>query len=484
MKKIGILIVAYNAASTLEKVLDRIPKDFVSRISEVLVCDDHSDDDTYEVGLDYQKANKALPLTVVRHRENRGYGGNQKEGYRWAIKNNLDIVVLLHGDGQYAPELLPQIVAPLEADDADAVFGSRMMTRGEARRGGMPLYKYVGNRILTTFQNAVAGLELTEWHSGYRAYSVAALEEIPFEQNSDDFDFDTQIILQLHEASKRIVEVPIPTYYGDEICYVNGIAYARDVAGEVLRYKAHKMGFGSGELAFSHQAYEMKQCEDSSHGVLLSWLACHDPGQVLDIGCSSGAMASKASEMGHVVTGIDIEKHDEVINSVDHFVEADLSLGIPDEVSGGFDVIIAADVLEHVPNPAKLMAEIATRLTPGGSLLISVPNFAHWYPRARVAFGLFDYDRRGILDQGHLRFFTRRSIEKMINKAGFVICQREIVGLPFEVTDRGGPIAGEKKGVTSLLRHVERIALRLRPTLFGYQFLYELETKPAAARTF
>src|SRR6266566_2976894 len=230
MKRIGILVVAYNAASTLAQVLDRIPRDFVPRIDEVLVGDDHSQDSTYLVGLGYQQQSGDLPLTVVRHPRNLGYGGNQKAGYCWAIENGLDIVVLLHGDGQYAPEILPDIVEPLELDKCDAVFGSRMMEPGAARRGGMPLYKYVGNRILTRFQNAVAGMDLSEWHSGYRAYSVAALREIPFEGNSDDFDFDTQIIVQLHEAGKRIEEVPIPTFYGDEISRVNGLRYARDIS--------------------------------------------------------------------------------------------------------------------------------------------------------------------------------------------------------------------------------------------------------------
>ena len=116
-----------------------------------------------------------LPLTVIRHERNLGYGGNQKAGYDLAIEHGLDIIVLLHGDGQYAPELLASIVAPLVRGEADAVFGSRMMAEGGARRGGMPLYKYVGNKVLTRFENAVAGAELTEWHSGYRAYWVEAL---------------------------------------------------------------------------------------------------------------------------------------------------------------------------------------------------------------------------------------------------------------------------------------------------------------------
>ena len=173
--KLGIVVVAYNAASTLAQVLDRVPKDFRPRISEVFVCDDASNDSTYLVGLGYKQVTDDLPLTVIRHPHNLGYGGNQKAGYRLAIEHGLDIVVLLHGDGQYAPECLPEIVAPLERGECDAVMGSRMMVRGAARAGGMPLYKYLGNRILTRLENRLLGTELSEFHSGYRAYRVEAL---------------------------------------------------------------------------------------------------------------------------------------------------------------------------------------------------------------------------------------------------------------------------------------------------------------------
>src|SRR5207244_3609543 len=180
-------------------------------------------------------------------------------------------VVLLHGDGQYAPEHLPKMVEPLIAGGADVVLGSRMMEKGAARRGGMPMYKFVGNRILTTFQNRMTGAELSEWHSGYRAYRVDALRSIAFEANHDGFDFDTQIILQLLEAGKRVVEIPIPTYYGGEICYVNGMAYARDVVRDTIRYRAEKLGFGSGETGASNE-YELKDGPHSSHGRLLALL--------------------------------------------------------------------------------------------------------------------------------------------------------------------------------------------------------------------
>ena len=222
-KRIGIIVVAYNAVSTLAKVLDRIPVDFIPRITQILICDDASEDETYLVGLGYKQVDgRRLPLEVLRNPLNVGYGGNQKIGYTWAIEHDLDIVVLLHADGQYAPELLPEIVAPLERGDADAVFGSRMMTPGGARKGGMPIYKLIGNKVLSTIENRLAGAELSEWHSGYRAYSVAALRDVPFLDNADGYHFDTQIIIQFHEAGKRIAEIPIPTYYGDEISYVNG----------------------------------------------------------------------------------------------------------------------------------------------------------------------------------------------------------------------------------------------------------------------
>lgn len=234
--KIGILIVAYNAQDTLAKVLNRISPEFATQIDSILVCDDASTDNTHNVGLQYQ-SNSRLPLTIVHHEINLGYGGNQKTGYQWAIEKNLDLIVLLHGDGQYAPEYLPQMVEPIVSGRADIVFGSRMITQGGARQGGMPLYKFVGNKILTKLQNRLAKISLTEWHSGYRAYSVASLRKINFLKNSDYFDFDSQIILQMTGARQRIVEIEIPTFYGDEISRVNGIKYGLKILIHTLKFR-------------------------------------------------------------------------------------------------------------------------------------------------------------------------------------------------------------------------------------------------------
>ena len=221
--RVLIFVVAYNAEKTLESVLDRIPEELRTRNVEVLVIDDSSKDATFQTGMKREDRTSDFKITILRTPVNQGYGGNQKLGYRYAIDNGFDIVALIHGDGQYAPEKLPALLEPFYKDEADAVFGSRMINKQDALKGGMPLYKWVGNQVLTKFQNALLGSHLSEFHSGYRLYSTKALARIPFERNSNDFHFDTDIIVQLHFAGLRIVEIPIPTFYGDEICHVNGM---------------------------------------------------------------------------------------------------------------------------------------------------------------------------------------------------------------------------------------------------------------------
>lgn len=469
--RIGILIVAYNAASTLAKVLDRVPKTFRPRITQIFVCDDASQDSTYLVGLGYKQVTDDLPLTVIRHPRNLGYGGNQKAGYRLAIEHDLDIIVLLHGDGQYAPECLEDIVSPLERGECDAVLGSRMLVKGAARKGGMPLYKYIGNRILTRFENRMLGTDLSEFHSGYRAYSVKALASIPFEANADGFNFDTEIIIQLVDAGKRIVEVPIPTYYGEEICYVDGVKYAKDVSLDVLRYRLAKLGFMSGEMGSVGNEYAIKPAEESSHSVVLRWLERMPPARILDLGCSGGLLSERMRYLGHHVTGVDNLELPGVLTRVDRFVRADLDRGLPEGIDdeGPYDVVVAADVLEHTREPERLLEQARQVLVPRGVLIASVPNFGHWYSRGRTALGMFDYDQRGILDNGHVRFFTRRGFLRRLRHAGFTVVRHEATGLPFDV------LSGGEGTLKRALRLADRVAVAVRPTLFGYQIVCQCE---------
>nr|MBS0036642.1 glycosyltransferase family 2 protein [Saprospiraceae bacterium] len=241
-QRVLIFIVAYNAEQHIEKVLNRIPPSFLEKYDyEVLIIDDSSGDNTFEVAKKYQQSNLSMNLKVLYNPINQGYGGNQKLGYRYAILNEFDAVVLLHGDGQYAPELVEEMISPILFGEAKAVFGSRMMNKKDALKGGMPYYKFIGNIILTRIQNWILHSNLYEFHSGYRAYSVSALSLLPFERNSDDFHFDTQIIIQLLLAKFKIKEIPIPTFYGDEICHVNGIRYGWNVIKASIQSKLHRM---------------------------------------------------------------------------------------------------------------------------------------------------------------------------------------------------------------------------------------------------
>ena len=209
LPRLLVLIVAYEAEATIAKVLARIPPDLAALCRvEILIIDDASTDRTFSSALAARDAaTSGFPLRVLVNGRNQGYGGNQKIGYQYALHHRFDFVALIHGDGQYAPELSAQLMQPLLEGSADAVMGSRMLTRGGARRGGMPLYKFIGNRVLTILQNALLRSRLSEFHSGYRLYSTAALRRIPFDLNSNGFHFDTEIIVQLLQVVVPSLEV-------------------------------------------------------------------------------------------------------------------------------------------------------------------------------------------------------------------------------------------------------------------------------------
>ena len=239
--RLGILVLAYNAEKTIGSVLARIPLETYEKAHGVYVFDDASRDETQHVAENFLKSHTfGEKIHVFKHAQNRGYGGNQKHAYHFAEKNGLDVVVMLHGDGQYTPELLPHIYEPILEGDADLVFGSRIM--GNPLDGGMPVHKYLGNRTLTTIQNVLVGTHFSEFHSGYRAFRTACFLGIPLDACTDGFHFDTQILILFHDRKFRIKEIPIPTFYGDEISRVRIFSYGMNVLTEAARYRLKKIG--------------------------------------------------------------------------------------------------------------------------------------------------------------------------------------------------------------------------------------------------
>ena len=469
-KRIGILVVAYNAASTLAKVLDRIPEEIRPDIEEVIVSDDHSQDSTYLVGLGYQQVSD-LPITLIRQPANLGYGGNQKAGYDVAIEHGLDIVVMLHGDGQYAPESLPDILAPLIAGEADAVFGSRIMVKGAARKGGnaplqvrrephpLPIRERdARNRSVRIPFAGIAPTRSTRSSRSPSSSTPTASTSTPRSSSS---------CTTPGCASRRC---PFRPTTATRSVTSTASAYAADVTKDVVAYRLQKAGFGDGSRIALKEEYELKPSEDSSHGRISAMLSSKPPSKILDLGCSSGLLAERLRAMGHHVTGVDVTEIEGVGERTSAFFKADLNEGIPSEVGSDFDIVLAADVLEHLADPAPLMDQIRDVLAPEGTAIFCVPNVAHWYPRFRVTLGVFDYDQRGILDATHLRFFTRRSIKKFVERQGFTIRRIEPVGLPLDALGL--------QGVSSkVVRLVDQVVLSLWPTLFGYQFI--IEASPA-----
>ena len=231
-----VVMPAYNAAKTLAETHDAIPAELVRK---VILVDDHSRDDTVELA-------RELDIEVIIHPHNVGYGGNQKTCYMEALRQGADIVVMLHPDGQYDPTLIPDITRPIVEGRADMVLGSRFLVPGGPLAGGMPLYKVVANRFLSTVENYVLHQYLSEMHTGYRAYSRKFLETIPFLRNANGFVFDTQVIAQAVNFGMRIVEVPVPTKYFPEASSTTleqGVVYGLRTLGVMARYALHRAGW-------------------------------------------------------------------------------------------------------------------------------------------------------------------------------------------------------------------------------------------------
>lgn len=470
--KILIFIVAYNAEKTIESVLKRIPESMSQYDTEVLIIDDASADRTFERAEEFRRTGQfPFKLTVLVNPFNQGYGGNQKLGFLYAIKNGYDIVALVHGDGQYAPEALPALVKPIADGQADAVFGSRMMTVLGALKGGMPLYKYVGNRILTTFQNIVLQSFLSEFHTGYRIYSTKALARVPFQYNTNDFHFDTEIIIQLLLAKCRIKELPIPTFYGDEVCHVDGMKYALDVAivTTIARLQSFELMYrrnfdlSTAEGAETRDARLKEKLEfDSSYSRPEAMIPAGS--RVLDIGGNGRHLLNKLKDKGCTVVGVGGARANDA--GYDQYFEHDLSQANFPVKFEDFDFALMLDVIQYQKHTEDLIANLiaACSATRKIRFIITAGNVGFFVTRLMLLLGQFNYGKRGILDQSHSRLFTFDSLRILLESGGFEVLKSEGVPVPFPLVVRSQSFAQFLLGLNSML-------IKLRRGLFSFEIV-------------
>ncbi len=476
--KILILIVAYEAERHLAEVFARIPRELFNREDLHFLC---LDDASTDAGPDSLRAwaieHEIDNLTVLKNARNQGYGGNQKLGYRIAIDGGFDFVILLHGDGQYAPEELPNFIEAWNRTQADVVLGSRMHSTASARRGGMPLYKIAGNRVLSKFQNWITGWKLQEYHTGYRAYSTAFLQKIPFEVNSNHFHFDTEILLQAAYVDARVVEIPIPTFYGNEVCRVPGFRYAWNVVLSTLQFKMHRMGMLC-SLKFRHlengRYRDKTPGEYTSHTLAVKIVERERAERVLDIGCGPGHVAQKCEQLGCRVTGIDA--HPPQAGTMTEFRRANLDADPLPQNPFDFDLMLLLDVIEHLSDPESFLIAIrnnhfqdAERDRPT-RLVLSTPNVAFAGIRFNLLFGRFNYAERGILDITHKRLFTKKTLLTLLEDCGYDVDRVHALGPPFEA------VLGGRMG--KWLGFLSTLSARIWPSLFAFQFLVECRPRP------
>jgi glycosyltransferase involved in cell wall biosynthesis len=477
-QRVLIFVVSYNHEAFIETVLKRIPEkvwDNHEYDVEVLVIDDQSRDNTFDRALDYVEAHPHHKVKVLYSPVNQGYGGNQKLGYHYAIQQGFDAVILLHGDGQYAPELLDDMVRPLLDGNADVVFGSRMINRMNALKGRMPMYKWVGNQVLTFLQNKMLRSNLSEFHTGYRAYSIKALKRVPFHLNSNYFDFDTDIIIQMLGTGQRIAEIAIPTFYGDEISYVNGWRYGLLILLTTLRSRIVRLGLLY-DVRFDYERineqYSLKSGYPSSHQFALDRV--NAGAKVLDLGSGTGYVTKALHDRGAEVISVDRYIHPAAaLYSVDTF-EAEVEALDLDEVDlDQLDIILMLDIIQRLKDPEgfmlKLRRQYARHNPP--KLIITTANVGFFIPRLMLLLGQFNYANRGILDRDHRRLFTFASLKRLLSSTGYDVLEVHAIPAPY-------PLAIGDNFVSRSMLAINRVLNKLLPGVFAYQMAFVVRPRP------
>jgi 2-polyprenyl-3-methyl-5-hydroxy-6-metoxy-1,4-benzoquinol methylase len=461
-KRIGLLLVDPTPDERRAATLDRIRPAVWTNVEEVVVFGGSGGRPKVTVlPSPALEPSGAVALDACGESTLFAAGALRKAAFRYFIDRGFDVLAILRADGRHPPELLANLYRPVVADQADAVFGSP-----NGNHGGP----------LNELEKMMFGLHLSNFHCGYRAYSLAALRAIQWERLSDGETFDLELVLKLRHQNFRIRELPIPGDCGSRTPFLRTL---RQSIATVYRYRQTRRSlkrYPEFEEYFVH--YPVKESKRSSHAYAESLVGTgHD---VLDIGCGEGILAAALSKNGNRVTGADILPRAANESVLEQYFSVDLNEGIAPMVEAlhgkNFDRVLLLDVVEHLVRPEPLLRQIRRVLKPDGRLILSVPNIANLTIRMSLLFGRFDYTERGILDKTHVRFFTRKTIRRMLRENGYDIVEERETVMPVELFF-GLP------AVNPLMRFANEVLgglTRVMPGVFGYQIMMVL--KAAADR--
>ncbi len=475
--RILLVLVAHHAEERVARVLERIPQGVLgSDRWDLLLIEDSSGREAALAARRWVDARGFERARVLVSPVDLGYGEIQKLALRHALDGGYELVVVLPADGQYPPEDLPRFAEVYDGGDADVILASRFVDGGDPGSGKMPLIQRAGNRFVTWLQNRLCGQRLSEYHTGFRAYSAAFLSEIPFEFDANEYDFDTDVLLQAFYAGAQIVEIPTRVDYDNRIRSMGRVRYARRVLSASLGYRLHRMGIfcslkfrGAKPLLYEDKTAVLY----SSHAAALECVRRLAPQTLLDIGCGPGFVAARCEEMGVRVTGLDFEEP--LPGNMTRFIRADLD-GEFSEDAFEYDVVLMLDVIEHLVDPERFLvglrngSEVLGRSSERARLVLSTPNVAFAAVRLNLLLGRFTYAERGILDIDHKRLFTRATLLRAVRDCGYDVEKVSAIGAPFAAVFPG-PV-GAFAGWCS-----DRLA-RLMPRLFAFQFLVVARPRP------
>ena len=477
LKSILICIVTFNAEHHINDLINRIPKNiWFSKKYHLLLCDDASNDDTVRV-VQEQLKSFTPHYTIIKLHENQGYGGVQKVCYRFAIENKYERVILLPGNGHYAPEILEGFDVNFEQYDADVVIASRGKNKllSSSGKGRLFNFKYFINVILNFFQDIFSMLDVTDINSGYRAYTIGFLNKIPFELNSDGIHFDTEILMQAFHLSASIKEFVVPSEFINERCQVYGFENAWNSLLTVIKYRMQRIGLTvSLKYPFSASSIYKDKCDDenSTHFkalTILQKLSGVTPKRLLDIGCGPGHIEQHLGFLAFDTTGIDKESCG--AQHFDNFIVMDfdnehLSIDITE-----FDHVLLLDIIEHIKKPESFLLNLRDNMKKPfrPTVMVSTANIGFLLMRLNLLFGRFSYADRGILDITHSRFFTLKTFRELLTETGYAIHSIEGIGVPFKTL--GG------SWFFALLGPISAFFARLYPSLFAFQFFAIVKPK-------